>query len=394
MTGRRLVPVLLGAGILSYTIGRIVFNYYVWVLDRLPPMPSYATIGFLGQYPLLLAGILLLLPARTSSGASRTRVALDGLMIMTAAVTFSWYFFLGPVVYRANETALTKIFATAYPLADIVLIASLLILVIRAGGRAFGGAVPLLALGLILIVLSDGAYGYERINDLYSVGTLLDAGWPIGYMLVGLAAYLVGRSPAASSEEPGDTPGVDPASERRLWVSLLPYALVPAVILLAVFAWRHSGGDSLATGVYLGGTLLVVLILARQVLTIIENTRLYERLEGTIAQMEAQNEELVLSQAELRRQKEYSEALVANSPIAIITMDADRRVLSWNPAAEGLFGYTRDEAVGSGVFDLIASEKEMQDEGESFMRRVESEGYVGGVTRRTRKDGTNRKSVV
>ncbi len=60
-TGRRWAPVMLGAGILSYTIGRIAFNYYVWVLDRLPPMPSYATIGFLGQYPLLLAGMVVVM---------------------------------------------------------------------------------------------------------------------------------------------------------------------------------------------------------------------------------------------------------------------------------------------------------------------------------------------
>src|SRR5215210_6853136 len=89
-TGQRWAPILLGAGILSYALGRIVFTYYVAVLDRLPPMPSYATIGFLGQYPFLLLGILLLLPARTTPGGSRKRVALDGLMIMTAVVTFSW----------------------------------------------------------------------------------------------------------------------------------------------------------------------------------------------------------------------------------------------------------------------------------------------------------------
>ncbi|MBA2712588.1 MAG: hypothetical protein H0U55_03415 [Rubrobacteraceae bacterium] len=122
---RRWGPLLLGLGILSYTLGRIVFTYYVWVLDRLPPIPSYATIGFLGQYPFLLLGILLLLPGRASSGAARARIALDGLMIMTAAVTFSWYFFLGPVFHRGEETLLAKTFATSYPLADIVLIASL-----------------------------------------------------------------------------------------------------------------------------------------------------------------------------------------------------------------------------------------------------------------------------
>ena len=389
-TGRRWAPVLLGLGILSYTLGRIVFTYYGWVLDRLPPMPSYATIGFLGQYPFLLLGILILLPARTGSGASRVRVALDGLMIMTAAVTFSWYFFLGPVVLRGEETVLAKVFATSYPLADIVLIASLLVLALRSGGRALVPAMRLLTLGLIFIVITDGLYGYERINDIYSTGTILDVGWPVGYMLLGLAAYLIRLAPpAAASLAVQNEVGGPLAAERRLWPSLLPYALVPAVVLLAVYAWRASEGNSgLETGVYVGGALLVVLILLRQVLTIVENTRLYGRLQSTFAQMEEKNAELVSSQAELRRQKEYSEALLVNSPIAIVTMDADQKVLSWNPAAEKLFGYTQHEALGCGIFELIANEREMQDEGENFLRRVESEGYDGGVARRARKDGT------
>jgi hypothetical protein len=37
----------------------VAFTWYVWALNQPPPMPSYATIGFLGQYPFLLLGILL-----------------------------------------------------------------------------------------------------------------------------------------------------------------------------------------------------------------------------------------------------------------------------------------------------------------------------------------------
>ena len=196
----RWTPVLLGMGILSYVLGRIVFTYYIWALDQLPPMPSYATIGFLGQYPFLLLGILLLLPGRTASGASRTRVALDGLMIMTAAVTFSWYLFLGPVVRQGTETLLAKVMATTYPLADIVLIASLLVLVLRRGQHALRPAMRLLTAGLILIVLTDVLYGYERIHEVYVTGTILDVGWPVGYMLVGLGGYLIRLAPDSSTD--------------------------------------------------------------------------------------------------------------------------------------------------------------------------------------------------
>src|ERR671921_2998423 len=86
-------PILLGLGILSWVLGQALFTYYEWVLHRPPPLPSLADLGYLSVYPFFLLGILLL-PARPIPVASRTRLALDGLMIMTAAVTFSWYFVL------------------------------------------------------------------------------------------------------------------------------------------------------------------------------------------------------------------------------------------------------------------------------------------------------------
>ena len=237
--GRLWVPTLLGLGILSYAIGQVAFAGYVVVLNQPPPMPSFATIGYLGQYPFLLLGILLLLPARATAGASRARVALDGLMIMTAVVTFSWYFVLGPIIYRGSQSPLAEVMAVTYPLADIVLIASLLVLALRSGGPALVPAVRLLTLGLIFIVITDGLYGYERINDIYVTGTILDVGWPVGYMLLGLAAYLIRLAPPAAASLAGQSEVGGPlAAERRLWPSLLPYALVPAVVLLAVYAWR------------------------------------------------------------------------------------------------------------------------------------------------------------
>jgi PAS domain S-box-containing protein len=40
-------------------------------------------------------------------------------------------------------------------------------------------------------------------------------------------------------------------------------------------------------------------------------------------------------------------------PLAYIEFDHDVRVLEWNPAAERIFGYTRHEALGQNLLDLI-----------------------------------------
>src|SRR6202040_2803523 len=73
------VPVLLGFAVLSELIGQGIWTYYEQILHQLSPFPSWADAGYLGVYPFLLLGILLL-PARRLSASSRSRIVLDGLM--------------------------------------------------------------------------------------------------------------------------------------------------------------------------------------------------------------------------------------------------------------------------------------------------------------------------
>jgi serine phosphatase RsbU (regulator of sigma subunit) len=167
-----------------------------------------------------------------------------------------------------------------------------------------------LALGLTLIVVADSNFAYWSLHNAYATGTLPDVGWSLGYMLVALGAFAAQLAPSeeatTAQDEPGDTPRTEsPPAEQRVWPSLLPYALAPAVGVLVVYAWSTSAGsNSLALGVYLGGAVLIGLMLLRQVFTIAENARLFNRLQGTYRQVEQKNDQLVRSQGELRRQEE------------------------------------------------------------------------------------------
>lgn len=97
--------------------------------------------------------------------------------------------------------------------------------------------------------------------------------------------------------------------------------------------------------------------------------------------------ERVRAENELRSQKEYSEALVQNSPVAIIATDLQARVVSWNPAAEELYQYTAEEAIGQNIDQLIAS-GEMHSEATDYTDQVWQEGMLRAVTKRSRKDGS------
>jgi PAS domain S-box-containing protein len=91
--------------------------------------------------------------------------------------------------------------------------------------------------------------------------------------------------------------------------------------------------------------------------------------------------------SELQRQRRYFEALFALSPTAIATVDRNDRVTSWNAAAEQLFGYAREEAIGRNIDDLVANTDDLRAEGFEMARAAER-GEVHRVTRRVRKDGS------
>ena len=98
-------------------------------------------------------------------------------------------------------------------------------------------------------------------------------------------------------------------------------------------------------------------------------------------------EALRAREAEVSREKQHFQALVALSPTAIVTMDLEEQVTSWNPAAEELFGWSQAEAVGRNIDQLVLGSAVLSEEGETVTREALEEGLAKRTTRRTRKDG-------
>ena len=79
-------------------------------------------------------------------------------------------------------------------------------------------------------------------------------------------------------------------------------------------------------------------------------------------------------------------AIVENSPVAIYTAEIDGRINFWNPAAERIFGYTRDQALGARA-PFVPPEKKA--EAAQLRERVlAGEVLTGLELERVRADGT------
>ncbi|MGD2159003.1 MAG: GAF domain-containing protein, partial [Anaerolineales bacterium] len=130
----------------------------------------------------------------------------------------------------------------------------------------------------------------------------------------------------------------------------------------AMAVWRAPGNDAFAQR-----DLDFLTGLSRHASIAIENARLFEEVE---------------------RQKEYFEALLVNSPAAVVTIDLDGLVVSWNPSAEKLFGYTAEEALGKDVDVLVAKHPSLYEKAKEYTEEIKTHGRVQTTTKRTRKDGS------
>jgi two-component system cell cycle sensor histidine kinase/response regulator CckA len=99
-----------------------------------------------------------------------------------------------------------------------------------------------------------------------------------------------------------------------------------------------------------------------------------------ITERKRAEEQLKKSEARLRLQ-------IDRMPIGCITWDSKFRVVSWNPTAEKIFGFSEDEALGKHPYDLIVP-KDTQPHVDTILRRLlEGDTSAHSLNKNITKDG-------
>jgi two-component system, sensor histidine kinase and response regulator len=88
----------------------------------------------------------------------------------------------------------------------------------------------------------------------------------------------------------------------------------------------------------------------------------------------------------IRQQNQYLEALVSNSPVAIITLSPQYEILSCNPAFEQMFGFSRGEVIGQNL-DHLLSKDGLHSDSVSLSEKVIRGEFVKAMIKRRKKDG-------
>lgn len=98
---------------------------------------------------------------------------------------------------------------------------------------------------------------------------------------------------------------------------------------------------------------------------------------------------------ELRESERLYRSIVQDAADAIVTLDEDCRIVSWNQAASDIFGYSFEEAAGRNIDELIADNDVVADEAREFTLQAYSGGKIHArETVRYTRDGRPRRVLI
>jgi diguanylate cyclase (GGDEF)-like protein len=250
---------LLAAGTFFAAVGDLIWAHDELIVGRQTPFPSIADASYL-MFPVFTGAGLLLRPVRSRAPRPALRLLIDGALVAGSLFALSWVTALGAVARVGADGPLALAVALAYPITDVMLLTITVLVITRSRLR---GQPDLLLTGLALasLTIADSAFAYLSANGSYATGTVLDSGFVAAYLLLGLAAYVAPAAPQVPDDDPAPLPG---------WAVAVPYVLCAAGVVAAASSLvTRNHLVPLATAGLLVGSLV-----ARQLLTIIDNRRL------------------------------------------------------------------------------------------------------------------------
>ena len=364
---------------LSFALGDAIWAYEEAILG-IDPFYSIANIFFLAYYPLFLLGIFSL-PSQKFSVRERSKMILDFGIVMIAGTIMFWDYIIGPVIQEsANLDLPTLIIYIFYPLGDMILLFSVLEILYR---KIYGNEKrPLLflAAGLTALIITDSIFLRQSWLDTYVGGGLLDLGWAISYVLIGLAGMAQADEMAKNS--------LNKIATRQLrygeltWIIYLPYICAAGAFALLILSHENPIGLSFSTLSVAVGVIIGMVIL-RQVIVLNENARLYkkaqedirdrelarsevirlnEELEERVAQrtmeLENANKELqsevverIQAEAAMRDSERRMADIINFLPDATFVINKDGVVIAWNRAIEKMTAVRAEDMLGKGNYE-------------------------------------------
>ncbi len=282
-------------------------------------------LGYFGMAAVVGTG-LLSLPLLQQSGAAVLRALLDTALIAVSLLMLS----LNYVILPSIAAGVSSI---AHPLADLVL-ATVALTAIAGYHKDLPSRTKLFVnAGLLLVAVADSATFRLLAGDAAEWTVIPAAGACAGLGLILLAVLEAMGGHRTTAPPKPEMPGTPAA--------LVPYAVVVVALAMSIL-WLSYGGTTSPAGTWARSAVMLLIVL-RQVLILLENRRLTQRLESRVA----------VRSAELQTREQRFQALVEQSSDSMAILDVDSTVRYQSESIERIFGVPAAALLGRPFLDLL-----------------------------------------
>jgi hypothetical protein len=226
---------LLG-GLLFWLLGDLVRMAYQVLVPSLVYRFSLLDAIYLAGSLTFWVG-LLVYPRQSRIAFGRLLTTWDAALTTAAVISLVWLVALKPILDTLAAGAQGNPVAVLYPLADLGALILLMSVFLLSDAQQLPAPFGWICLALIAYTCSDLAYASLLLQGQYQTGSLTDAGWVLGDLLVSLAAL-------AQLEHQLRKPKSPPSLGTRLLnrvQSLLPYLATLALGWYSLVQWQIYG---------------------------------------------------------------------------------------------------------------------------------------------------------
>ncbi len=283
---------LFALGLVMYSIGETAWLIMSRVFEAIP-FPSIADLFYLVYYLPFFAGVYLITPKARKQ--QLLHLAFDLTIIMIGCGLLFWKFLFGPAIANLSVDVGPQFIGItlAYPALDLALLWMLIALYLRDPSVTRSSTSLWPALSVAAMTIGDVLFNYATLTDTYVNGSAIDLIFSSGLLAMVVAASYAALKPAlAPVADANDSAAADTGTEsaadgggiRRMVSHALPYAWMG--LAYAMLIWTHNeivvNDTSHFALISQGVGLTVALVVCRQLMSIWENGRLTERLQGQL----------------------------------------------------------------------------------------------------------------
>lgn len=301
------------------------------VLSNQNPTTSIAEVMYVLFYPLFLIGILLF-PSSKKTQIQQLKHYFDLIIIIFSFTLLFWIYLLAPGFKNFSGNLNYLLLMLAYVIGSLTLVFAMFDLLLNRLKEDMHGPVVLLLSGTLVLLITNSFYIYQFIHNSYFSGDPSDIGWIIGYLLVGLA----GVSQFNNQKIRMDIL-IDISSNIYRNYSFTSYLAVAGVTVGYIsLIWAYNLHSSNLQFLELGIGILIILVVARQFISINENKTLYRQAQNEIALRKEISKNLNDSELAYR-------TIFENTGTATVIIDENEIIALANTEFEKLSGYKKED---------------------------------------------------